>query len=203
MFEKDTCEDCAVGRSWCINSCLPSQGSASCKIAIYFPYPDFMEDKRGRSFVGQRAEFVGWLLKKMGIGIEQVYMDYIVKCAPGKLMPKNKEGRMEIVRSCRQFLIASLQNLPKLRSVVALGSLPCEVLCGHTQVGSAAGWHLPPYEPNLRGKVDHVWVAYDPLYAIEKPVESGAIFRVIYKAASEAGLGPNLVKGVPAFDFGK
>ncbi len=160
-----------------------------------------IEDRRGKGMVGQRYDFVCWLLKKMGVRVEDVYFDYIIKCH-GKL-PGKKEDRMAVVRSCRQYLIASLQSLKNLRAVVGLGSIASEVLVGKTKVGDAEGTNWPPYEPALRHKLDHVWIAYDPLYAIESPVESGAIYRTIYQAALEAQLGPSVVSGVPSFNYNK
>ena len=199
-IENPNCTACQLHQE-CRNVCLPSLGAVNCKLAIFLPQPDMIEDRRGKGMVGQRFEFVCWLLRKMGIGIEQVYFDYIIKCH-GKL-PGKKEDRMAVVRACRQYLIASLQRLTKLRAVVGLGSIASEVLVGKTKVGEAEGTNWSSYEPALKNRLDHVWISYDPLYADESPVESGAIYRTIYVAAQECGLSPHPVMGVSSFNFNK
>jgi hypothetical protein len=109
---------------------------------------------------------------------------------------------MVFVRTCRQYLTQSFANLQLLKSVVAVGALPCEVLAGYDKVGACEGTHWPVYEPSLKSKVNHVWVCYDPLYVMEKPSESVAVFRVLWQAAEEANLNPHVVK-VPSFNFRK
>ena len=201
MFENPSCIRCSLG-STAKNRCLPNVGNKNCNVAIFLPYPDYMEDRRGRSMVGQRADFVRWCLKKMGVGIENVLLDYTIKCYPKKL-PGKKADRMEIVRACRYYLAGSLQHYKRLRALVALGGISSEVFTGHTQIGNAEGTSWPVYEPALKSQLSHVWVAYDPAAVMENPSLSGSIYRVIFKACEEAGLKPEPIMGVPTFEFNR
>jgi hypothetical protein len=96
-----------------------------------------------------------------------------------------------------------LQAYKKLRAVVALGGISCEVFTGHAMVGSVEGTNWPTYEPSLKKQVSHVWTGYDPQAVMENPSLSGSIYRVIFMACKEAGLNPEPVMGVPTFDFKK
>lgn len=175
---------------------MPSQGDENCKLAIYLDSPNFMDEKRGKSFVSDSAEFVKFCLRRMSVSAEDVYLDYIVKCYAGKL-PGKKEDRMACVRACSQYRFASLQKLTQLKAMVVLGSLGCETITLEKKIGNRAGAEWPPVSPVMRQHVKHVWVGFSPGLLKEKPAEAGSIYRVIWMAAEEAGLQPQVAKIKP------
>lgn len=200
MFENPECSDCEL-HDKCNNRCLPSQGDQDCKLAIFLDYPSLIDDRRGRPWSDDRAQFVDWSLQRMGIDPCRVYRDYIVKCYPGKKgMPSKKEPRMACVRECAQYRFASLQELAHLKALVVLGSLGCEAMLLHKTVSDKEGAEWEPVSPLMRQHVAHVWVGYSPGVLGEQPAEAPGIFRVIWCAAKEAGLEPEITQIKP-FDF--
>lgn len=198
MNENPNCTDCEL-HTRAKHVCMPSEGGVDCKLAIWLDSPNFMDDKRGHSFVSDNAEFVRYCLRRMSIDPAEVYMDYIVKCYAGKL-PGKKNDRMECVRACSQYRFASLQQLTNLRSMVVLGSLGCETITLDKQIGKRAGAEWEPASPLMKRFVNHVWVGYSPGLIKEKPSEAGSIYRVIFAAAKEAGLQPK-VANIKLYEF--
>lgn len=188
MFENTSCQECILHQH-AKHVCMPSQGDVNCKLAIYLDNPTYMDDKRGRSFVSDNAEFVLYSLRRMSVNVEDVYLDYIVKCYPGKL-PGKKKDRMACVRACSQYRFASLEKLKALKAMVVLGALGCETMTFDKTVGNKAGAEWPLASPIMSKYVDHVWVGFSPGLLAEKPAEAGSIYRVIWMAAEEAGLNP-------------
>lgn len=198
MFEKPECEDCQLHLT-AKHRCLPSIGGQDCRLAIFLDNPAMIEDKRGRSFVSDNAEFVKFCLRRMSVSLDDVYMDYIVKCYPKKL-PGDKSVRMECVRACSQYRFKSLKHLPHLQTIVALGALGCETFTLAKKIGTKQGCEWKPASPLMQQHSEHVWVGFSPGLLKEKPSEAGAIYRVIFMAAKEAGLKPRVAKIQP-YDF--
>lgn len=198
MFEDKDCTDCELHR-YAKHRCLPSLGSSSCKLAIFLDHPSVVEDKRGRSWVGDNANFVNFCLKRMSIDPESVFRDYIVKCYPVKL-PGAKAERMACVAACSQYRFESLKELSSLKAMVVLGSLGCETITHHKTIGDKAGAEWQPVSLLMKQYISHVWIGYSPGLIKEKPSEAGSIYRVIWRAAEEAGLSP-CIANIPLYDF--
>lgn len=199
MNEDPSCKDCVLHKT-AKHRCLPSQGSTNCKLAIFLDSPSYIDDKRGRSFVSDNAEFVRFCLRRMSVAIEEVYLDYIVKCYPKKL-PGQKADRMACVNACSQYRLASLQKLKKLKSLVVLGSLGCETFTLEKQIGLKAGADWVPASPLVRQIVPRVWVGFSPGLLENKPSEAGSIYRVIFMATQEAGLKPQANLKIKPYEF--
>lgn len=200
MYEDDRCVDCELHRK-AKHRCLPSWGTPDlCKLAIYLDHPSAVEDKRGRSFVSDNADFVQFCLRRMSVNIEEVYLDYILKCYPIKL-PGKKPDRMACVSACAQYRLASLEDLPHLRAVVGLGSLACETFTGVKEIGLKAGVSWEPISPIMRQLCPTIWIGYSPGSVREKPSEAGAIYRVIFRAAEQAGLNPKPNLSIKPYEF--
>jgi len=199
MFENTECTDCVLHER-AKHRCLPSLGTQDAVLAIYLDSPSFLDDRRGRSFVSDNAEFVKFCLKRMSVSLDNVFLDYIVKCCPGK-MPGQKENRMACVRACSQYRFAALQKLPHIKAIVGLGSLACETFTLVKEVGKRAGSDWEPISPIMKQYVDHIWIGMSPGVLKEQPSEAGSIFRVIWMAAEEAGLKPEVNLEIKPYDF--
>lgn len=201
MYEDSDCVDCSLHKG-CKNRCLPSVGDPSlCKLAIYLDAPAVVEDKRGKSWVGPNAEFVKWCLKRMGVGLQHVFLDYILKCYPNQNLTKmKKEVRMEMVRACAPYRIESLMDLQHCKTLVGLGTLCGEVFTGYPKIGDTEGCEWVLMESRLREKYVNAWIGYNPGYALEKPAETVGIYRVIWKACVAAGLNPKFDATVKPFE---
>lgn len=198
MNENPNCADCCLA-SRVQSVCLPSIGDKNCKLAIFLDHPSTLDDRRGRSWVSDNARFVLYCLERMSVSVEEVFLDYIVKCCPGK-MPGKKADRMACVNACSQYRYAALKQLTKLKAMVVLGALGSEAMTQEQHVGQRAGVEWTPTGLFMKRYVDHVWVGLSPGVLKEKPSEAGAIYRVIFMAAEEAGLSPHVAKIAP-FDF--
>lgn len=198
MFEDSECTDCELHHG-CKHRCLPSLGDQDCKLAIFLDYPSVVEDRTGKSWTGDNAQFVDYCLKRMGVPLQLVYRDYIVKCYPKK-MPGKKGDRMACVGACSQYRFASLNEMPHIRSIVVLGGLGCEAMTQCKTIGDRQGAEWEPVSHMMRAYVPHVWVGYSPGLLREKAAEAPSIFRMIWMGADEAGLQP-VVQKIPPFEF--
>lgn len=199
MNENPDCGDCVLGLK-ARHRCLPSQGDTDCKLAIFLDAPSIVDDKRGRSFVSDASAFVKYCLARMSVSEEDVYFDYIVKCYGGKL-PGKKPDRMACVSACSQYRFFALEQLMHLKAMVVLGSLGCEVITQHKTIGDKAGTSWEPVSLLMRKYMAHVWVGFSPGLLKEKPAEAGSIYRVIWKAAEEAGLNPQTNTKLKPYEF--
>jgi uracil-DNA glycosylase len=163
-------------------------------------HPSVVEDKRGRSWVGDNAKFVDYCLRRMSIDPTCVFRDYILKCYPQKL-PGDKVTRMSCVAACSQYRFEALKELTSLRAMVVLGSLGCETITGHKTIGDYAGAEWAPVSLLMRQHVPEVWIGYSPGILREKASEAGAIYRVIFKAAEAAGLNPHADLSIAPYEF--
>jgi uracil-DNA glycosylase family 4 len=196
MYETSSCTRCHL-HSKVKSVCLPGiGGDIYAKMAIYIDNPNFLEDKRGKSFVSDAASFVRFCLKRMRVSEEDVYLDYTVKCAYAKI-PSKREDRQKLIDACDHYRFATLQSIQDLRSIVALGELSAQAFAGRGRLGTLVGADWTPCESAVASVVKKIWVGYSPGYALNSPAESAAIYRIIWKAAEEAGLNPTTTTLTP------
>jgi uracil-DNA glycosylase family 4 len=141
-------ENARAEPSW-FNGAAPSFGDPAARLVVVGLAPGRNGANRtGRPFTGDYSgELLYGTLKKFGFA-EGVYradpndgfrlidamITNAVRCAP----PENKPTPGEIA-TCRQFLTARLSSLPRLRVILALGSIAHEsVLRAHNVKPSAA-----------------------------------------------------------------
>lgn len=172
------------------------------RLAIFLDAPTIVEDRRKKPFVAEAAAFLRWLLRRMSVDPQKVYMDYVLKCYPKPNKNFSKKAfRQEMLEACSYYRVATLQQL-KPKAILAMGKTACEAFTGHEKVGEYAGARWTPNEPAIRELVDGVWICYSPAYALEDHAESVGIYRTIFAAAEEAGLKPKLNTKIPLYDFG-
>jgi uracil-DNA glycosylase family 4 len=60
------------------------------KLAIFLDAPTIVEDRRKKPFVAEASVFLRWLLRRMSVDPQKVYMDYVLKCypKPNKILPR-------------------------------------------------------------------------------------------------------------------
>ena len=168
--------------------CLQGKGNVdSAKMIVYLDRPSFMDDKRGRSFVDESADLLRYMFKRMGIDVEtDVYFDYIIKCRGDKKLISQKAARMEVVEACSKYRLVTLQEI-KPKAIVALGSVALEAFIGRSDIGEHEGVAWDSGEFGVQCKV---WVAYAPDYIFNKASEAPSLYRVLWRAAAQAGLKP-------------
>jgi uracil-DNA glycosylase family 4 len=201
--ENPDCQLCDLSTTCSPESrCLKGEGSLDAKLAIYLDAPTIVEDRRHKSFVAEAAEYLKWLLKRMSVSSADVYIDYVLKCYPKTNKNFGKKAyRGQMLEACSTYRVATLQLIKPL-AIVAMGRTACEAFTGSQEIGEYEGARWVPTEPRIREIVDGVWVTYSPGYALESPAESVGIYRILFAAAEEAGLKPQLNKKVIPYDYG-
>jgi uracil-DNA glycosylase family 4 len=205
MNENPDCTLCELSKTCNQYSiCLKGEGdSDAAKLVIFLDAPTIVEDRRKRSFVSQSADLVKWMVRRMSLSSEQVYLDYVLKCYPkaNKAFGR-KADRSAFIHACSVYRVATLQSI-RPTDIVVMGSVACETFLHASKVSQLEGTWWVPLEPQVReAGVERVWVSFSPAYAIEKPAESPAIYRVIFEAARRIGLNPKTNPNIKPFDYG-
>lgn len=203
MFEDHTCEDCVLARSLPATVCMVGRGNPdTARLVIYLDHPSYMDDIRGKPFITDAGDLLRHFIARMGIDQQFVYMDYVLKCfAPKKMIPSQKADRLICIQACSKYRFATLQTMPNLKSIVAMGRMSLEAFTGNSEMKNFEGCAWEPREFQIRDLgIQKIWIAYSPNYAFEKPAETPDLYRVIWCAAEEAGLNPTETK-VPPFKW--
>ena len=181
--------------------CLKGRGGDAPKLLVFLDNPNVVEDKRGKGVVSDGADWLFWAFTRMGVKWEDIYVDYVLKCYPGKNPNIGKKApREQMYEACSEYRIATLQLFQPL-AVVAMGKKACEAFIGQEKVSEYEGSQWTPWEPAVREVCMNVWVTYSPAYALQDPAESVGIFRTLWAAAEAAGLEPKITEVRP-FDYG-
>lgn len=201
MFENPNCTKCTLSQSCNPKArCLKGEGGINgISLAIYTDHPYFMDDRRKRGFTSEPADYLKWMLRRMSIPLDRVYMDYVAKCYPGKL-PKAWKEREPIVSACSEYRFATLQKLQP-KHIVAFGELSCQTFIGKSKLGEFVGTYWQPVEPLIRKFCEKVWVGYSLAYPINSPSDAYQLFGLLWMAAEEAGLSPVVNENVQPFKF--
>lgn len=203
MFEIENCQNCQVSKTAKERSrCLKGEGGVGARLAIYADHPGYMDDRRGHSFVSDPGQLLKWMLRRMSIPMEKVYLDYVLKCYPGKKVPGKKPERLVCIQQCDRFRIATLQTLFP-REIIAFGGLSLEAFCGHAMqnLKQYANAYWPPRDPRIAQIVNRVWIGYSTGYPIQAPGEAHTQFGLLWMAAEAAGLNPVINENVQPFKF--
>lgn len=200
MHEISNCQNCFLHKTARSNSrCLKGEGGIEAKLAIFADHPYMLDDRRGRPFVSEAGELLKWMLRRMSLSLESVYIDYTVKCYPEKL-PKKKPERYVAIQACSKYRIATLQSL-RPKEIVGFGQLSCESLIGKSNVGDYANTCWPSSDPQVAAIVPRVWIGYSIGYPLNAPGEAHSQFGLIWLAAEAAGLHPQINEAIKPYKF--
>lgn len=202
MNENEDCSLCDLATTCSLKSiCLKGGGSRDAALMVYLDAPNVVEDRRGKGLVSDAADFLKWLLLRMSIGTDKVYVDYVLKCFPKPNKNFGKKAfRQQYIEACSVYRFATLQQI-KPKAVIAMGATACEAFVGSEKVANFEGTFWTPLEPRVREIVDSVWITYSPAYALQDPAESVTIYRTLFAAAIQAGLNPKLNKTARHYDY--
>lgn len=79
---------------------VPGYGDVNAEIMFIGEAPGENEDKQGLPFVGRSGDYLDYLLKKVGMEREQVFIANVVKCRP----PSNRDPLPNEITSCKPYL---------------------------------------------------------------------------------------------------
>lgn len=180
--------------------CLKGEGGVGARLAIYVDAPNYMDDKRGRPFISEPADLLKWMLRRMSIPMDKVYLDYVLKCYPGKKVPTKKTEAMIYIQQCNRYRIATLQTLFP-REIVTFGGLSMLAFCGFaaSSLGDHANAYWPPSDPYIAAIVNRIWTGYSIGYPLQSPNEAHSQFGLLWMAAENAGLNPTIDETVKPY----
>jgi DNA polymerase len=110
----EICKKCPLYKE--ATRAVPGEGSPEGKIVFIGEAPGFHEDAQGRPFVGSAGKHLDFLLAKVGLKREEVFITNVVKHRP----PENRDPAPMEIAACSGWLEAQLAAIsPKV--VVTLG----------------------------------------------------------------------------------
>jgi uracil-DNA glycosylase len=161
------------------------------KLVIFTDYPDYFADHAHAPYKLDVKELLFELLSRMSVAPEDVGFEYTLRCYPAKSLPGTKAERAGCIEECAAYRFnAILRTRPK--ALVALGKVSMEAFTGRSELKNSEGRKFANWEPIVREVVPEVWVGYSINYLLVSPSDTPRVFRVLYKAAEDAGLHPKI-----------
>jgi len=110
----EICKKCPLYKE--ATRAVPGEGSPEGKIVFIGEAPGFHEDAQGRPFVGSAGKYLDFLLAKVDLKREEVFITNVIKHRP----PENRDPAPMEIAACSGWLEAQLAAIsPKV--VVTLG----------------------------------------------------------------------------------
>lgn len=197
-----TCNACKLG-SVCDHRSRGLNGLRSNKrkkLVVFTDTPDYFANHAHAPYKLDVRKMLDWLFARMSVDPEDVAYEYTLRCFPAKELPSTKAGRAVCIEECALFRFRALDRI-RPKAICVLGNVSLEAFTGRTKIGDHEGRTIPCWEPVVRDHCDHVWVGYGINYILVSPSDTPRVFRVLYKAAEEAGLNPRLKPNVPPFKW--
>lgn len=171
------CEACQLSKECGKLNAMPGWGNPEAKLVVMLDAPgDALAEK-----------LLVWIFRKLSLTSEDVWVDYLSRCAIPK-KPAKKLMKHAYDKCWTAFPRLAVTNCEAL---VVCGQWCNELLIGgkmKNQVGR-------------KNEETGIWAAYSMKYLLMNPAECVVTWRVIFKAAEEAGLSPKMNMSEPMFDF--
>lgn len=129
---------------------VPGTGSSEAKIVFVGEAPGFHEDQQGKPFVGNAGKFLNYLLGKIGLDRENVFITNVVKHRP----PENRDPVPGEISACTYWLDKQMAILsPKI--IITLGKWSLNYFLPNKKISEVHGQTvkikdrviLPMYHP--------------------------------------------------------
>jgi len=179
-----TCRSCPLHVA-CQHPCVWGVGPSPCPLMLIGEAPGFNEDLEGKPFVGPAGKLLDFILNKLGLRRDQIYITNLIKCRPERNeLPKGKELE-SIVESCKKHLHSELSTVhPKV--VVLLGGTSLLYLAHERFISRVEGSTVRLLMSGRR-KIQAV-AAFHPAYVLRSPGKEPNLARVLALAARRAGM---------------
>lgn len=179
MKRNKDCTLCELHTSAYHNPCVWGEGPKRCPLMFVGEAPGFSEDAEGRPFVGEAGKLLNFVLNKLGVLREKVYVTNLLKCRP----PKNelpKKTLPDCVMACWPYLVDELHQVrPKV--VVTLGGTATEHMTGKR--------FITKWEGSVVKAGKQLFVpCFHPAYVLRSPSKEANMGRAIAKACELAGI---------------
>lgn len=169
-------------------------------LVVFTDHPDYFADHSQAPYKLDVRNILDWMFQRMDVDPGMVAYEYTLRCYPQKSLPTTKAARAVCIEECAEYRFASIAKL-KPKAIVALGQTSLEAFTGKTRIGEYEGRKIHCWEPVVRDYCDNVWIGYSINYILVSPSDTPRVFRVLYRAAEDAGLSPKLNPKIPPFQW--
>lgn len=170
------------------------------RLVLFIDHPDYFADHLNKPFAFDTGKILDWMFARMSIDPADVGYSYTLRCYPKKELPGAKAERAVLIQECASYRFATIKRT-RPKAIVAMGKVSLEAFTGKAQIGDFEGRRIPAWEPVVRDFVDGIWISHGTSYILTSPSDTPRVFRVLYKAAEEAGLNPQLNPEIPPFQW--
>lgn len=174
---KEKCMDCMLSETCGNVNARPGFGNPNANLIILLDTP-------GRELA---EKLLIWLLWKLGLTGNDVWVDYVFKCG----FPKGKKFKKKELLHPHYVCWQKFPRKTDATSFVIAGNWGVQLVL-ETTMKKAHG---------RKDSASGAWVTYDFNYLLLNPAQCEMAWCVLYKAAEEAGLSPHMVIDVPPFRF--
>lgn len=180
MTHKKTCLKCSLSKDCHAGfNNIAGWGNPDAKLVILLDAPgDILAEK-----------LLVWLLMRLSLTSEDIWVDYLVKCELTESKPK-KADVLLAYKTC-------WQHIPRTQVTTTDNVV---VICGNWGSKLVAGQEMK----NIHGRKDEetgAWICYSFNYLLMQPSVCLETSRVLWKAAEEAGLHPMTNTKLEMFKF--
>lgn len=181
------CKKCALYKDC---TYVPGAGPKA-KLAIIGEAPGREEELAGIPLVGRPGRLLNFIINKLGISRDEIYITNAVKCKPanGKLPTKKKE-REDVLRRCKPILFDELKR-KGVQTILCLGATAMEQISGKSNISRFEGREVMP----------SVFVGYHPSYILRNHWDERKLTVAVYRAAKHAEMKVKVQTDGKLFDY--
>ncbi len=95
---------------------VPGEGAANAEVMLIGEAPGWHENQQGRPFVGAAGQFLGELLRSVGLRRDEVFIANVIKHRP----PENRDPQPDEIAACLPYLDRQIELIDP-RVIVTLG----------------------------------------------------------------------------------
>jgi len=189
-----SCHNCHLHES-CRTPCLPGHGNPNASLFILGECPGSAEDYSGVPFVGLAGKLLDFVLAKLSLDRQDIFISNVVKCRP----PENKlptgAALQEIVDACWPHLKKELQSVdPKV--VVLMGNTALKLIC-ESGIKKLEGMEVDTVYEGAK-----TFACLHPAFVLRSPSYEASLGRALFVAAKAAGMKPRSIgESAGRFDY--
>lgn len=194
------CHESANKKSVCLKG---RNAEGTRKLVVFTDYPDYFANGSGRGYTLDCRRILDWLFQRMSVDPGRVAYEYTLRCYAKDTLPSTKAERAVCIEECSEYRFNAI-NILRPRAIVVLGQTSLEAFTGKTQIGQWTERKIRAWEPVVREWVDSVWVGYSLQYILRPDggaSDTPSVFRILFQAAKDAGLNPQIDPSVPPFTW--
>ena len=178
-----TCSQCPLKDTPCRHPRILGTGPVPAPLFLIGEAPGANEDHFGQPFVGQAGKLLDFVLAKLSLDRDDIYVTNVVKCRPPEnKMPTGETGQ-NIIDCCWPYLETELQEVdPKV--VVLMGNTALKLI-GETGIRKLEGVEVETIYEGVK-----TFACFHPAFVLRSPSAECNLGRALWRAAKAAGMRP-------------